>query len=142
VTQFLGSLHVPVDFVLRHAEVMFENAALPERRGLLIFGDGQPLAGEITGLCHARSGVVRYLSVKQPPARKDRQGDHVKAAFAGDQIRRHRHLTDVELLKLELPPKSFRWMGVGRHDLDPFRLNDAFHQWIDPFIECRDEIQS
>ncbi len=37
VTHLFAPLHVPVNFVLRHAEVVFQDAANPQRRGLLIF---------------------------------------------------------------------------------------------------------
>jgi hypothetical protein len=53
MAELLGSLHVPVDFELRHAEVMFQNAALPQRRRLLVFADADALADEIARLLHS-----------------------------------------------------------------------------------------
>jgi hypothetical protein len=47
VAHLLAPLHVPVNLVLRHAEVMFENAAQPQRRGLLILGHAQTFAHEV-----------------------------------------------------------------------------------------------
>ena len=47
VAQFVGAFHVPMDFVLRYAEVVLQNAACPERRGLLIFADADALAVQI-----------------------------------------------------------------------------------------------
>ena len=47
VAQFLSALHVPVDFVLRHAEVVLKYAALPERSSLLVFADADAFADDV-----------------------------------------------------------------------------------------------
>ena len=89
-------------------------AALPERRGLLIFADADAFAEDVLRFRNTGVGVVGKLGVEQPPAGKHRQRDDVEAALARDQIRRHRHLADFEFLKFELAPESFRRMGVSR----------------------------
>ena len=63
---------------------MFENAALPQRRGLLIFADANPLADDILRLLDAGVGIVREFGVEESTARKDRQGDQIEAALTGN----------------------------------------------------------
>src|SRR5262249_3099681 len=84
VAQFLGALHVPVDFILRHAEIVFENAARPERGSLLIFTDADALADDIARFFDARVNVVGLLGMKKTPARKNRQRNHVGATRTRD----------------------------------------------------------
>ncbi len=77
MTHLLASLHIPVDLVLRHAEVMLENAAYPQRRRLLILRHAQPLAGQVFRFRDPRVDVVRKLGLKKSAAGKNRQRDHV-----------------------------------------------------------------
>src|SRR5512135_1446432 len=123
MAQFFGALHVPVDLVLGYAEIVLENAALPQSRGLLVFADADAFVDEILRLGDPRIGMIGELGVKEPPAWKHRQSDHVEAPFAGDQIGRHRHLADFEFLKFQLAPESLGWMRIGWDDLDAFGLD-------------------
>src|SRR4029077_229122 len=95
-------------FVLRYAEVVLQNAARPERRGLLIFADADALAVQIAGFLDAGVDMIGLLGVEETPARKNRQSDHVGAARTRDQEGRHGHFRDLKFLKLELAPKGFR----------------------------------
>jgi hypothetical protein len=142
MAQFFCPFHKPVQFVLRHAEIVFENTTLPERGGLLVLTDTDPFADEVFRFLDAGIDVIRDLGVKQSTARKYRQRDHVKAALTGNQIGRHRHLAYFELLKLELAPKSLGRMGIRRNQFESLRLDYPFHKRIDSFIECGDEAQS
>ena len=120
---------------------MIEHAARPERRGLLIFADADALADKIAGRFDAGIDVIGLFGMKKTPARKNRQRDHVGAARARDQKRRHRHFRDFEFLKLELAPESFGWMGIGRDDLDAVGLDRAVHQRLDALVIIRHEAQ-
>src|SRR5687768_4759713 len=142
VAQLFSAFHVPVDLVLRNAEIVLEYAALPERGRLLILADADAFTDEIAWLFDAGVYVVRNLGMEKAPARKHRQGDHVEAAFARDQVGRHRHFPDVEFLKFELAPEGLRRMRIGRHDLDALGLDGSVHQWIDPLVERGNETQS
>ena len=94
------------------------------------------------GLLDAGVDVIGLLGVKETPARKHRQGDHVGAARSRDQVRRHGHFRDLEFLKLELAPKGFRWMRIGRDDFNPVGFDRSVHERLDALIEIGDEAQS
>src|SRR4029077_20312074 len=72
VAHFLASLHVPVNLVLRHSEVVFENASNPERRSLLIFRHPQPFVPKVFGLPDAGVEVIGELGLEQAAAWKYR----------------------------------------------------------------------
>ena len=139
MAQLVGSLHVPVDFVLRYAEVVVQYAAGPQGRGLLVLADADPLAHEIAGLLDPGIDVIGLLGVKKAPARKNRNSNHVHAARAGDQVRGHGHFADLELLKFKLAPKSLRRVGIGRDEVDAVGLDRAVHERLDALIEIGNE---
>src|SRR4030095_5694804 len=86
--------------------------------------------------------VIGKLGVKKPATRKNRNRDHIDATGARDQIGRHGHFRHLEFLKLELAPKRFGGMGIGRDQLDAFRLDRSVHKRLDPLIERGDKAQS
>src|SRR5438128_5691919 len=106
MAQLVGTLHVPVDFVLRHAEVMVQHAARPERGGLLVLADADALAEEVAGLVDAGVDMKGQVGMEKPAARKNRNRNHVHSAGARDQVGGHGHLRYFEFLELELAPKS------------------------------------
>src|ERR1044071_8080936 len=139
VAHFFAALHVPMNFVLRYTEVVFENAANPERGGWLVFGDAEAFAGAIFGFRDAGVEMIGKLGLKQTSAREHRQRDHVGALGFGDQEGRHRHLRHFELAEFQLAPESFRGMRIGWNNLDAFRFDRAVHQRLDTLVECRDK---
>ena len=64
VAHLLTSFHVPMNFVLRHAEVVLQYAADPKRSGLLIFGDAEPFPREVLRLADSRIDMVGKLGMK------------------------------------------------------------------------------
>ncbi len=139
MAHLLAAFHVPVNFILRDAEIMLKDAAEPEGGGLLVLCDAEFLAGEIFGFGYAGIEVIRQLGLKQPAARKNRDRDHVRALRLGDQIGRHRHLRHFKLAELELSPKSLGGMGVRRDQLDSLRLDGPVHQRFDALVERGDK---
>src|SRR4029077_18429291 len=47
VAHLFAAFHVPMTLILRHTEVVFQDAANPERRGLLILGNAEFFAGKV-----------------------------------------------------------------------------------------------
>src|SRR5687767_2049829 len=86
MAQLVGALHVPVDFVLGHTEVMVQNAARPESGGLLVLAAADGHVDNVAWFLDRGVGMVRLLGMKETPARKHRQGDHIDAARPRDQI--------------------------------------------------------
>src|SRR4029434_9138246 len=111
----------------------------PERGGLLILRHAQFFSGKILRLRDARIDVVGELGLKQAPARKDRQRDHVGALGLRDQKRRHRHLGDVKFSELELAPEGLGRMGVGGDQFDSLSLYRSVHQRLDTLVERGDK---
>src|SRR4029077_20800120 len=104
MVQLVGSLHVPVDFVLRHAEVVVQYAASPERGGLLVLADADAFAEEVAGLLDAGVDMKGQFAMEKPPARKNRNRNHVHSAGTRDQVGGHGHFRYFEFLELELAP--------------------------------------
>src|SRR5574341_1562161 len=72
VAQLLASLHVPIDLVLRHAEIMLQNTSHPEGSGLLVFADADALARHVARLSNTRIDMVRELRMHESSGRKHR----------------------------------------------------------------------
>src|SRR5512141_2987075 len=70
VAQLIGPFHVPVDFVLRYAEVMLQGAAHPERSGLLVFADTNSMAGHVARLLDSRIDMIGKLRMKKAARRE------------------------------------------------------------------------
>src|SRR4029450_6226223 len=85
MAQLVGSLHIPVDFVLRHAEVVVQYAARPERRGLLVLADADPFAEEVAGLLDARVEMKGLVGLEKTAARTNWNRNHIHPAGARDQ---------------------------------------------------------
>src|SRR6266540_1061938 len=134
MTQFLAPLHIPVDLVLRHAEIMLQDTAHPKRRRLLVLSDPDALPDDISGLLDAGINVVGKLSMHEAARWKDRNRDHVHALRLRDQIGRERHLGNFELLKLELAPERLRRIGISCNQLGAFDRHSSINNWFDSLI--------
>ena len=116
------ALHEPFDLAGMHAEFVLQDAARPDRPGLLIFRHADALAAQVgrrgdAGIvAHDDAGVEELAHGED----RDRHPAGIAARHRDDQ-RRHRHLGDVEFGEAQLPPEHLGRMHHGGDELDPLR---------------------
>ena len=123
------ALHEPFDVAGMHVEFVLQDAARPDRPGLLIFRHADALAAQVGGRRDARIGAHDDAGVEELAHGEDR--DRHPAGIAArhrDDQRRHRHLGDVEFGEAQLPPEHLGRMHHGGDELDPLRRDTAFEQ--------------
>src|SRR5918996_5918575 len=86
--------------------------------------------------------MIGKIGVKKPAARKNRDGDHVDAPGARNEVRGHGHFRHFEFLKLELAPKSLRGLRIGGDQLDAVGCDRAIHEGLYSFVKRGNETQS
>src|SRR5438270_3096074 len=93
-------LHPELHFGRRHAELVLQDAARPQRRGLLIFRYPDPAALEIGGLLDAAIAPHHDVDMKETPRREYRKPDPaIIVAGARHHQRGERHFGDIEIRK-------------------------------------------
>ena len=123
------ALHEPFDVAGMHVEFVLQDAARPDRPGLLIFRHADALAAQVGGHRDARIGAHDDAGVEELAHGEDR--DRHPAGIAArhrDDQRRHRHLGDVEFGEAQLPPEHLGRMHHGGDEPDPLRRDTAFEQ--------------
>src|SRR5438105_3108553 len=85
VTAFLSSLHPPLEIFWLDAELVFEDAARPQRGGLLVLRHADTLALEVLRLVDAAIGAHPGAGMEEAPRGEDWQADPVAVALG------HRH---------------------------------------------------
>src|SRR5215470_5535124 len=108
---------------------MLQDAAPPDRRGLLIFRHAHALAAQIGGRRDAGVGADQDAGMEELARRKHRQRDPRRLSPRGrDDQRRHRHFRDVELAEAQLAPEHLGRMHGGGKEAQAFRLHAPVDQ--------------
>src|SRR5262245_32249464 len=123
------ALHEPFDLARMHPELVLQDAALPDRPGLLIFRHADALAAQVGRCRDPRIGPHDDAGVEELAHGEDRDRHEARVAARGrDDQRRHRHFRHVELGEAQLPPEHLGGMHHGGDELDPLRRHAAFEQ--------------
>ena len=127
---FVGiALHEPFDIAGMNAELVLQDAARPDRPGLLIFRHADALAPQIRRRGDAGVGAHDDAGVEELAHGEDRERNPAGvAARARDDERGHRHLGNIELGKAQLPPEHLGGMNHGRDKLDALRGDRSLDQ--------------
>ena len=102
-------LHPEFQIAVAHAELVLQDAARPQRRGLLVFGDADALPFQVRRRLDMRVAAHEDAGMEEASRGEDRDADPaIVAPAVGHEQRGDRHLRHVELGEMELAPEHLR----------------------------------
>ena len=117
------------DVIDLHAVLVRQDAADPDRSGHLILGAADPLALEVGGLADAGRRVHIDRRMAEEARWEHRNGDEgARLLEAGDDVRRQRHLGDIELAMPQHAEEGLFDRHVEIDEVDAVRHHALVHQ--------------
>ena len=106
---FVGAaLHKPFNVTRMHAKFMLQNAARPQRCGLLVLRHAHTLARQVLRAFNTAVGSDQNVGVKEQARGVNRQRHPTPVATScGNEQRRQGHFRHIKVRVLELAPKHF-----------------------------------
>jgi hypothetical protein len=109
VTRFRRPLHVPNIILRLHPELVRKNPTAPNGPRLLILRNPNALTAQVRRRRNPCAITNDHRRMKKPPRGKHGQRNPIRRPVGrSNNERRDRHLRNVELRKLQLPPIHFR----------------------------------